>query len=230
MSDRPTAHRPPTLKNLSSRTLRSAIGAAAVVPPCSSAYSPGPARPRRAIAAWSPARTRWPPKTSPRPPTPSSAPSSPARALRTCAPPAPPTSIWPQNCSPRGAPMATRPSGSTSGCRPPAPSTNGEQQHPAGSSDHGRDHQSPSKPPGWAAAPAAPGADRRRRRPGARGDSRVDRHRGLARSGTGPCRPPDRTAHRGAAPRAGTVRKLTSSDGSRAQTDGPIDGKSGHVL
>ena len=32
MSDRPAAHRPPTIRNLSARTRRSAIGAAAVIP------------------------------------------------------------------------------------------------------------------------------------------------------------------------------------------------------
>ena len=32
MSDRPAAHRPPTLRNLPARTRRSAVGAAAVIP------------------------------------------------------------------------------------------------------------------------------------------------------------------------------------------------------
>ena len=52
----------------------------------------------------------------------------------------------------------------------------------------------------------------------------------VARSGTRPGRPPDGNAARRATSRAWTVRKLTTSDRSRAQAKGPSDGESGHVV
>src|SRR5260370_5989248 len=66
-----------------------------------------------------------------------------------------------------------------------------------------------------------PGADSGGRRPGASSHSRVDLHRGLARPGTRPHRPPDGNASRRAAPHAGTVRELTASNRSRAIGEGP---------
>jgi len=97
----------------------------------------------------------------------------------------------------------------------------------AGRSDHGRDHRSPSQPPGEAAAPAVPGAASRRCRLGASGDRRAARHRGCARPGTRPCRLPDGNAGRRATPRAGTARKLTTSDPSTAHTKRPAHGTPG---
>ena len=64
-------------------------------PPCSSARSAAPVRPRRRIAASLPARTRWPRRTLPWATTRRSAPNSPGRAGRTCAAPGPPMSTWP---------------------------------------------------------------------------------------------------------------------------------------
>jgi hypothetical protein len=55
---------------------------------------------------------------------------------------------------------------------------------------------------------------------GGSGDSRVDLPRGLPGAGTRPWRSPDGNAGRRAALRAGTVRKLTASNGSRAIEEG----------
>ena len=80
MFNRLATHRPPTIRNLSTRTRRFAIGAAAVIPALLIGVLGSTSPARRKIAASSPARTRWPRKTSPPPSTRSSAPSSPARA------------------------------------------------------------------------------------------------------------------------------------------------------
>ena len=129
MSDRLTAHRPPTIRNHSTRTRRSTIGTAAVIPALligvlGSTHS-DPPHDSGLVACTYPLSTQ----DVPRPTTRRSAPSSPAHAGQTCATPAPPTSIWPRSYPPRRAPTDTRPSGSTSGCPPPARSTDSERQH-----------------------------------------------------------------------------------------------------
>jgi hypothetical protein len=131
MFDRLDAHRPPTIRNLSTRTRRFTMGAAAVIPALligvlASTRSDAP-QDSGLVACTYPLSTQG----VPAPTTRRSASSSPARAGLTCAPPAPPTSIWPSRCALRGGPTDTRPSGSTSGCPPLAQDTVSERQHPA---------------------------------------------------------------------------------------------------
>jgi hypothetical protein len=93
MFDRLTAHRPPTIRNLSTRTRRFTIGTAAVIPALligvlGSTHS-APPRDSGLVACAYPLSTQDVPATD----YPKIRASSPARAGQTCAPPAPPTSI-----------------------------------------------------------------------------------------------------------------------------------------
>ena len=58
MFDRLAAHRPPTIRNLSTRTRRYTIGTAAVIPALLIGVLGSTHQARRKIAASSPARTR----------------------------------------------------------------------------------------------------------------------------------------------------------------------------
>ena len=130
MFDRLAAHWPPTIRNLSARTRRGTIAAAAVIPALllgvlGSAASGAP-QDSGLVACAYPLSTQDVPVTA-YPAIRAQFAGSRWPDLRTAGRP---TSIWPCSSAMREGPTDTRPSGSISGCPPPAPSTDGDRQHP----------------------------------------------------------------------------------------------------